>query len=215
MSNSNKLLIEQLGHNQAGVVSEAVQEENGNKNLYLKGLFIQGEVRNQNGRIYPSSEIRSAVNYVQKRIDDGYSILGEADHPEKLTVNIDRVSHMIESMSVQGNDGIGKLKIIDETPMGQIIKALVNSGAKLGVSSRGCGDLDSSGKVSNYEIVTVDIVANPSAPDAYPRPIYESLLNMPYGHKMYETAQDATVIPRAQRALADEIVRFIHLLNKK
>lgn len=214
MSNS-KVLIEELGHNQANVVSESIEGNNGNKSLYLSGIFIQGEVRNQNGRIYPTSEIRRAVDFVSSKIRDGFSILGEVDHPDTLTVNLDRVSHLIESMHMEGSNGMGKLKIIDDTPMGQLVKALTNSGAKLGVSSRGCGDLDSNSKVSNFEIVTVDIVANPSAHDAYPRPIYESLLNMKHGHRMYDMAQDATIEERAQQALAEDIIRLTRELNKR
>lgn len=214
MSN-NKVLIEELGHNQANVISESIEGNDGNKSLYLSGIFIQGEVRNQNGRTYPTSEIRRAVDSVSSKIRDGYSILGEVDHPDSLTVNLDRVSHLIESMYMDGSNGMGKLKIINDTPMGQLVKALVNSGAKLGVSSRGCGDLDGNSNVTNFEIVTVDIVANPSAQDAYPRPIYEGLLNMNHGHRMYELAQDATIEERAQHALAEDIIRLTRELNKR
>jgi hypothetical protein len=214
MSNS-KVLIEELGHNQANVVSESIEQRDGVKSLYLSGICIQGEVRNQNGRIYPTSEIRRAVDFVSAKIRDGYSILGEVDHPDTLTVNLDRVSHLIESMHMEGANGMGKLKIINDTPMGQLVKALINSGAKLGVSSRGAGDLDSNSAVSNFEIVTVDIVANPSAQDAYPRPIYESLINMKHGHRMYELAQNATIEERAQHALAEDIIRLTRELNKR
>lgn len=214
MSN-NKVLIEELGHNQANVVSESIEQRDGKKSLYLSGIVIQGEVRNQNGRIYPMSEIRRAVEFVSSKIRDGYSILGEVDHPDTLTVNLDRVSHLIESMHMEGSNGMGKLKIIDDTPMGQLVKALVNSGAKLGVSSRGCGDLDSNSSVSNFEIVTVDIVANPSAHDAYPRPIYEGLINMKHGHRMYDLAREATIEERAQQALAEDIIRLTRELNKR
>jgi len=211
---SSKVLIEELGHNQAGVVSESI-EHGGTKSLYLSGIFIQGEVRNQNGRIYPTSEIRRAVDSVSSKIKNGYSILGEVDHPDTLTINLDRVSHFIESMHMEGSNGMGKLKIIDETPMGQLVKALIKSGVKLGVSSRGCGDLDGNSLVSNFEIVTVDIVANPSAQDAYPRPIYESLINMKHGHKVLDLAKDATLEERAQLALAEDIIRFSRELNKR
>lgn len=214
MSN-NRVLIEQLGHNQANMVSESVENNNGTKSLYLSGIVIQGEKRNQNGRVYPTNEIRRAVDSITNTLSQGYSVLGEVDHPDTLTINVDRVSHMIESMWMDGSNGIGKLKIIDDTPMGNIVKALIKSGAKLGVSSRGCGDLDNDNRVSNFEIVTVDIVANPSAPDAYPRPIYESLLNMNKGHRLYDRAVEATIEERAQQALAEEIIRFARELNKK
>lgn len=215
MSSTNRFLVEELGHNQANMVSESIEGNDGGKSLYLSGIVIQGEKRNQNGRIYPTSEIRRAVDSVSRTLSQGYSVLGEVDHPDCLTINVDRVSHMIEKLWMEGSNGVGKLKIIDDTPMGNIVKALVKSGAKLGVSSRGCGDLDADNYVSNFEIVTVDIVANPSAPDAYPRPIYESLLNMNHGHKIYNRAQEATVEERAQQALAEEIIRFARELNKK
>src|SRR5690606_33608661 len=111
----------------------------------------------------------------------GDTILGELDHPPELTINLDRVSHKITEMWLQGNNGYGKLKIIDKVPMGQIARGLLESGVKLGVSSRGSGNVSNSGIVSDFEIVTVDIVAQPSAPDAYPTSIYESLFNMKGG----------------------------------
>ena len=131
----------------------------------MKGVFIQGGVKNENKRIYPISEIQSAVENIKTRLDSGYSVLGEADHPENLTVNLDRVSHMIEEIWMDGPNGIGKLKIMP-TPMGKIVETLLNSGAKLGVSSRGSGNVNESGEVQGFEIITVDIVAQPSAPDA-------------------------------------------------
>lgn len=215
MSTSNRFLVEELGHNQSHMVSESIENVNGSKSLYLKGIVIQGEKRNQNGRIYPTNEIRNAVESVNNTLTRGYSVLGELDHPDSLTINVDRVSHLIESIWMDGSNGLAKLKVIDDTPMGNIVKALVKSGAKLGVSSRGCGDLDHDNYVSNFEIVTVDIVANPSAPDAYPRPIYESLLNMNHGHRILSRATEATIEERAQLALAEEIVRFARVLNKK
>ena len=116
---------------------------------------------------------------------------GELDHPEELQINLDRVSHIITEMSCDGSNGLGKLKVID-TPMGNIAKALLKAGAKLGVSSRGSGNVNESGRVSDFDIVTVDIVAQPSAPDAYPKTIYESLFNMRGGSMIYDIAKDYT-----------------------
>ena len=153
------VLIEKYTHNQANVKSRIVENESGEKNMFMEGIFVQGNVKNANQRMYPVSEISKAVESVQKRIKEGFPVLGECDHPPELTVNVDRVSHIIENMWMDGADGFGKLKIVP-TPMGNIIRTLIESGATLGVSSRGSGEVDHAGKVSNYEIITVDIVAD-------------------------------------------------------
>jgi hypothetical protein len=174
----------------------------------MKGIFIQGDVKNQNQRVYPIQEINKAVMQINERIKKGETVLGELDHPEELSINLDRVSHIIEEMDMNGKDGHGKLKIIP-TPTGNIVKTLLQSGAKLGVSSRGSGNVGDNGYVSDFEIVTVDIVAQPSAPEAYPRTIYESLFNMRGGQVMYELAANATHDRVAQRYLEKDIVKFI------
>jgi hypothetical protein len=184
------------------------------KHLKMKGVFIQGGVKNQNQRIYPVSEITSAVGNIKSRIDGGYSVLGEADHPENLTVNLDRVSHMIEEIWMDGPNGIGKLKIMP-TPMGKIIETLLNSGAKLGVSSRGSGNVNESGEVQGFEIITVDIVAQPSAPDAYPKAIYEGLWNMRGGQQLHNLSHASLFDKEAEKYLAKEITKLISELNKK
>ena len=163
-------LKENLTFDRAQMVVESEGEGNG-KSLYMKGIFIQGGVKNANERIYPVSEIESAVHTLNEQITNGYSVLGEVDHPDDLKINLDRVSHMITSMWMDGANGFGKLKILP-TPMGELVKTMLQSGVKLGVSSRGSGNVnDLDGKVSDFEIVTVDIVAQPSAPNAYPKAI--------------------------------------------
>ena len=174
-------LKEHLSHNQANLVTEAVDDGKGGKSLYMKGIFIEGDVRNQNNRIYTKEEIHSAVKAINEKIKSGYSVLGEADHPDDLNINLDRVSHMITEMDTDGANGIGKLKLLP-TPMGNICKTLMESGVKLGVSSRGSGNVNDSGIVKDFEIITVDIVANPSAPSAYPDPIYERIMNHKRGN---------------------------------
>jgi hypothetical protein len=171
---------------------EVLSEGEGNKkSLYMKGIFIQGGVRNANERVYPVSEIESAVNALNEQVQSGYSVLGEVDHPDDLKINLDRVSHMITQMWMDGANGFGKLKILP-TPMGELVSTMLQSGVKLGVSSRGSGNVnDASGHVSDFEIVTVDIVAQPSAPNAYPKAIYEGMMNMKNGHKTLEIAKDA------------------------
>jgi hypothetical protein len=201
-------LREHLTFDRANMVLEAVGEGD-KKNLYMKGIFIQGGVKNANERIYPVSEIEAAVQTLNEQMAEGHSVLGEVDHPDDLKINLDRVSHMITSMWMDGANGFGKLKILP-TPMGQLVKTMLESGVKLGVSSRGSGNVnDMDGKVSDFEIVTVDIVAQPSAPNAYPKAIYEGMQNMKYGHKVLEIAKDAKGDKKVQRFLKEEVKRLI------
>ena len=206
------VLIERLSHNQAKVKSRIVEGDDGAKNMFMEGIFVQGNVKNANQRVYPVNEIANAVESVQKKIDEGFPVLGECDHPPELTVNVDRVSHIIESMWMDGPNGYGKLKIVP-TPMGNIIRTLIESGATLGVSSRGSGEVGPDGNVSNFEIVTVDIVAQPSAPEAYPKAIYEGLMNMRGGYQTWELAQNIQNDKVAQRYLSEQIVKFIRELK--
>ena len=206
------VLIERLTHNQANVTSRIVEGEEGNKSMFMEGIFVQGNVKNANQRVYPVKEIAKAVENVQGRIKDGFPVLGECDHPPELTVNVDRVSHIIENMWMDGPNGFGKLKIVP-TPMGNIIRTLIESGATLGVSSRGSGEVDNNGNVSNYEIITVDIVAQPSAPEAYPKAIYEGLMNMNGGYDTWKLAQNVQHDKSAHKYLSKEIVKFIRELK--
>lgn len=185
------------------------------KNLYMKGIFIQGGVKNANQRVYPVQEISKAVNQINEQIKDGYSVLGEVDHPDDLKINLDRVSHMITDMWMDGPCGYGKLKILP-TPMGKLVEAMITSGVKLGVSSRGSGEVnESTGHVSGFDIITVDIVAQPSAPQAYPKAIYEGLMNMQHGHRVLEVAKDASKNQRVQKYLQEEVTRLIKDLKLK
>ena len=206
------VLIERLSHKQADVKSRIQEGENGEKNMFMEGIFVQGNVKNANQRVYPVKEIAKAVETVQEKIDQGFPVLGECDHPPELTVNVDRVSHIIENMWMDGPNGYGKLKIVP-TPMGNIIRTLIESGATLGVSSRGSGEVGPDGNVSNFEIVTVDIVAQPSAPEAYPKAIYEGLMNMRGGYQTWELAQNIQNDKVAQRYLSEQIVKFIRELK--
>jgi len=206
------ILIERLSHNQANVKSRIVESEDGNKSMFMEGIFVQGDVKNANERVYPVKEIKRAVESVQAKIKEGFPVLGECDHPPELTVNVDRVSHIIENMWMDGPNGFGKLKIVP-TPMGNIIRTLIESGATLGVSSRGSGEVDHAGNVSNYEIITVDIVAQPSAPEAYPKAIYEGLMNMQGGYDTWKLAQNVQNDKYAQKYLSKEIVKFIRELK--
>lgn len=204
-------LKEHLSFNQANIVTETVDEGNG-KSLYMKGIFIEGDVRNQNNRIYTKDEIHSAVKAINEKIKGGYSVLGEADHPDDLNINLDRVSHMITEMDTDGANGIGKLKLLP-TPMGNICKTLIESGCHLGVSSRGSGNVNDNGIVKDFEIITVDIVANPSAPSAYPDPIYERIMNHRRGNVLMDVAEATRHDKGAQRYLQEEVTNFIKNLR--
>ena len=199
-------LREHLTFDQARVVTESA---NDGKDLFMKGICIQGGVKNANQRVYPVAEISNAVKQLNEQITSGNSVLGEVDHPDDLKINLDRVSHMITEMWMDGPNGYGKLKILP-TPMGTLVKTMLESGVKLGVSSRGSGNVaESTGNVSDFEIVTVDVVAQPSAPNAYPKAIYEGLLNMRNGHNVLEIAREANGNQKVQKYLKDEVTRLI------
>jgi hypothetical protein len=206
-----KNLRESLTFDQAKIVVESANE---GKDLHMKGIIIQGGIRNANQRVYPVNEIGRAVKTLNDQITGGYSVLGEVDHPEGLNINLDRVSHMISECWMDGPNGYGKLKILP-TPMGQLVKTMLESGVKLGVSSRGSGNVleDGSGEVSDFEIITVDVVAQPSAPGAYPTPIYENLMNIRGGYKAYELAQATKHDPKAQKYLKESLINIINKLQ--
>lgn len=205
-------LYEYINPSSAAVTLES-DESHGGKNLYMKGVFIEGGVRNANQRIYPINEIASAVKTLQNQINDHGGVLGELDHPSDLKINLDRVSHMISDMWMDGAKGCGKLKVLP-TPMGNLVKAMLEAGVKLGVSSRGSGNVnDGNGHVSEFEIITVDVVAQPSAPNAYPTAIYEGLMNMRGGQKLWGIAQESVHRPGVQKYLQAEIVKLIQDLK--
>ena len=206
---NSSTLKENLSYDQAQIITETSQD---GKNLFMQGIFVQGEKRNQNQRVYPVSEISKAVKSIQEKIEGGFSILGEADHPDDLQVNLDRVSHMIEKMWMDGQDGYGRLKLLP-TPMGNICKTLLDNGVKLGVSSRGSGNVTESGNVSDFEIQTVDIVANPSAPDAYPDPLYEQIMNGKRGNVLMDVASAVNNDKIAEQYFQKEVQKFIEKLD--
>jgi len=206
-----KNLREHLTFDQAQIV---VENANEGKDLYMKGICIQGGVRNANQRVYPVNEIGRAVKTLNDQISGGYSVLGEVDHPDGLNVNLDRVSHMITEMWMDDANGYGKMKILP-TPMGNLVKTMLESGVKLGVSSRGSGNVseDGANTVSDFEIITVDVVAQPSAPGAYPTPIYEHLMNARGGMKAYELAQATKHDDKAQKYLKESLINMISKLQ--
>ena len=154
------------------------ESRDGKKQHYIEGIFMMSEKENRNGRIYQKPVMESAVNkYTMEQVDKGRAV-GELNHPEGPTVNLDKVSHLIESLKWDGNNVIGKAKILD-TPMGSIAASLLNSGVKLGVSTRGMGSLvqrEGKNYVGNdFRLAAVDIVQDPSAHDAFVDSIYEDI----------------------------------------
>ena len=147
------------------------------KDMKIKGVFMQAETKNRNGRVYPLDVLQKEVARYNKELVETKRAFGELGHPEGPTVNLDRVSHMIEELVPEGNNIIGKAKILD-TPNGKIVKELLNAGAKLGVSSRGMGTLEKRGQTNyvkdDFYLATAgDIVADPSAPKAFVEGIME------------------------------------------
>lgn len=200
-----QLLIEQLTPTQSSIVTEAVQHGD---NLFLNGIFMQADVKNQNGRNYPLHELTRVVESANTRIQEHNGIIGELDHPQSLTVNLDRSSHIITELSMQGSNAVGRAKILEKTPMGAIAKALIEAGVKIGVSSRGTGNVGTDGNVSNFELLTVDIVANPSATGAVPNAVYESL-GFANGPEVVTLAEQLQHDNTAQKYFQREMMKFI------
>jgi hypothetical protein len=155
-----------------------VEERNGKKSMYIEGVFLQGDIKNRNGRMYPMETLRKEVQrYTENHVNSGRA-LGELGHPDGPTVNLDRVSHKTVSLKENGSNFIGKAKILG-TPMGKIAQNLIDEGVKLGVSSRGIGSLKPTREGINvvgddFMLATAaDIVADPSAPDAFVEGIME------------------------------------------
>lgn len=166
-----KLLREQIDHSELEILSEG---EGSNKIFRIKGPFIVADQKNGNGRIYSKTILEKQVNlYKESKISTKRSV-GELDHPKNPSINLDRISHIIESLEFEGNIGIGVAKLLD-TPMGRIAKTLVNEGVKLGVSSRGLGSVNHNNYVNDdYKFITVDLVHEASGPGCYVDPILEN-----------------------------------------
>ena len=154
-------------------------KEDGKKDYFIEGIFMQSEIKNRNGRIYPKEVIQKEVKRYNKEFVDKKRAFGELGHPEGPTINLDKVSHMITKLEEDGNNFVGRAKILS-TPNGQIVKNLIDDGAKLGVSSRGLGSLESKGNAQyvkdDFQLATAgDIVADPSAPEAFVEGIMEGV----------------------------------------
>ncbi len=200
-----QILVEELSPSVANLVSEASED---GKFQWLNGVFMQAGIKNRNGREYPLNEISQAVESANRTIAETKGIFGELDHPQTLNINLDRISHVITEMKMDGNNAVGRAKLLN-TPMGNIAKELVNSGVALGVSSRGAGSVTESGGVSGFQFVTVDIVAQPSAPGAYPSAVYESLQQARNGELIMDLAESVRSDVAAQKYLKAEILNWL------
>ena len=172
-------LITEMIESDVQFITEA--KEDGGKNYFIEGVFMQGEIKNRNGRKYPINTLLKEVKRYNKEYVEQNRAYGELGHPQGPTINLERVSHMIKELYQDGNNIMGKAKIMTETPMGKIVKNLMDEGAKLGVSSRGMGTLkqgkDGTNIVSSdFQLATAaDIVADPSAPDAFVEGVMEGV----------------------------------------
>ncbi len=191
-----------------GPSANIVESYDAEKNLYLNGIMMQAVIKNRNKRHYRLDEIAQNVMNLQEQISNN-NLMGELDHPNSVIVNLDRVSHLITSLKMVGNDACGKAKILSKTPCGSIAKTLVESGVKLGFSSRGTGSVGDDGEVSNCCILTVDVVGVPSAPSAVPTPIYESVGNATNGKAIMTLAECVQHDSKAQQYLEKEIMKFL------
>jgi hypothetical protein len=200
------LLIENLSPNQAKMI-ESVDDQ---KNYYLSGIMMQADLKNGNGRVYPLSEISRCVEEVAKKISEGFPILGELNHPDNLSINLQNVSHAITEIKMDGQNAVGKMKLLN-TPAGNIARAIMEGGVRLGVSSRGTGNVTNEGHVSDFNFVTIDIVSNPSAPNALPNLVREALENK----KVMTLAEAVVHDETAQKYFKKEILNFIQAVRSK
>lgn len=221
---SKELLIETYTPDVAKTRGSIVENKNGEKKLYLEGIFMQSEVKNGNGRVYPRSEIENSVKYISEQIENNIPMMGELNHPEHLSIDLERVSHAITEIRMEGDDAVGRAMILTKHPMGKIAEAIMEHGLPLGVSSRGTGDVVE-GVVNGFDFIALDIVAIPSAPKAWPKAIRESKsimesLDFAVGekkaNKIITLAEAASLDSKAQKYFKTEISGFIsELFNRK
>jgi len=202
---TKQILTEFISPTQRPLSSE---HDTDGKNLWLKGTALQAVIENANGRTYPLEEIKKACESLSTRIKEYGGVLGECDHPSGLMISTQNVSHVIKDVWLEGTNGCVKMQIINEG-CGKIVRGIIEAGGIVGVSTRGSGSVDSRGQVSEFELVTIDIVATPSAPNAYPKPMYESLINSRTGRelqKLSELQEDRVAQKYFKKALHDYLV---------
>lgn len=205
--NNRQILTETITAGEGNITTTAKKDGN----VYLSGVFMQAEIENRNGRVYPLHEMAQQVEDMQSKIKEYGGVFGELDHPDTITINMDRISHVIQEVYMDGNNARGKAKLLN-TPMGLIAKELaINSGVRYGVSSRGAGIVNEGGGVSGFNLVTIDLVVTPSAPGALPVAVTEAI----EGTKLLTLAESVRHDVTAQKYFEEEIKKFVNnVINK-
>ena len=207
-------LISEYRDDSVEVITEA--KEDGKKNYFIEGIFMQGDIKNRNGRIYPSATLESEMDRYNKEFIETKRALGELGHPDGPQINGDRVSHLITDMRRDGNDFYGKAKILS-TPMGEIVKSLLDEGVKIGVSTRGLGSVKAGRNgvmevQKDFHLSTVDIVTDPSAPNAFVNGIME---NVEYYYDIASGNWRATeVIQDIQEEVEKKVNRVVKTIDE-
>ena len=207
-------LISEYRDDSVEVITEA--KEDGKKNYFIEGIFMQGDIKNRNGRIYPSATLEGEMKRYQKDFIETKRALGELGHPDGPQINGDRVSHLITDMRRDGNDFYGKAKILS-TPMGEIVKSLLDEGVKIGVSTRGLGSVKAGRNgvmevQKDFHLSTVDIVTDPSAPNAFVNGIME---NVEYYYDIASGNWRATeVIQDIQEEVEKKVNRVVKTIDE-
>lgn len=186
-----------------------VESRDSQQHLYLSGRIMAAEQKNLNQRVYPKNEIERAVAFITEKAKEGSFIMGELNHPDNLSVDLKNVSHIITEAWMDGDNAVGKCRILN-TPSGKIVQELINGGVKVGVSSRGTGNVTTEGRVEDFAFVTLDIVATPSGPGCYPDVIRESLEQK----KILTLAEALVDDAKAQKYFKLEIQKFLESLTK-
>ena len=201
------MILYEHNFNDVEYLSES-NTENNEKFWYMNGVFMQANKQNGNGRIYTNEEMRREVDKINSKIKQGKSVLGECDHPGKLEVSMKNASHVIQELKMDGETVYGKAKVL-KTPSGQIVEGLMKSGVQVGVSSRGSGQVLEDGTVKDFNLITVDVVSDPSAPDAFPETIQESLMLSKHGHSVYKLAEELQNDKDAQKYFEKEFNKWL------
>lgn len=213
---TKSILIETYTPEVTRFVSESIEDPVTKKRMwYLQGICMQAEVKNRNQRTYPINEIQNAVQTLQTDIAN-QQCYGELDHPldSRVSVELKNVSHLFESLQMQGNDAVGRIKIL-ETPMGCIASKILEGGGRLGVSTRGTGEVTEGGGVRGFMCRCIDLVATPSAPNAMPTSIYESLQQDIQSRRVMSLAEAMQEDKSAQRYFELEVKKFVESLLKR
>lgn len=206
MAMKTEILVEALNPTEANILTES---KNNGDEIWLNGILMQAELKNRNGRMYPLSEMVNAVKIANDYITTYNFFPGELDHPsDRLNVALDRISHVVSEIRMDGHNACGKLKLLS-TPCGLIGKQLIKEGLKIGVSSRGAGEVDqNTGKVNSFVLYAIDLVTTPSAMGAMPVPMYEALQSK-LGTKVMTLAEQLRDDKSAQKYFEKEIRKFM------